>query len=440
MITNVRNRGRMEFRTAEWGSSAIPMPGFGQALYSGVNFTPDKALGLAAVGGAVRLIAMLIASMDLCVFSGTGADKRSTEDSWQDKLLDNPSPDQSQFDLLSDIATGPETFGNSLVLKVKGLLNRRVVALIPLDMNYASITRDRVTKEKVFKVTVDGETNQYSTSEVLHFRGWTVPGKVSGYSPLQLHRQALGNGLALEEFEGRFFANNTSPGGAIVVPGAVKRARAMEMLDVWEATHGGLMNQHRPAMLTNGATWQSIGVSLKDAEFVESQRYGVEQVARIYGIAPELLGHPLAKPEATEQIGLRLLNFTIMPRLRRIEQAFLCDPDLFGTQDPYPEFVTDAMLRLDAATEAQVQLQQTQSGLRLVDELRAEDGLGPLPPVPKDWTQEPGKIPQVTPVGGAPNPTGDTSQTSPNGNAVSGTVPVPKRTLEKAIEALSGSN
>lgn len=431
MIANVRNRGRVEFRTAEWGSSAIPMPGFGQALYSGVNFTPDKALGLAAVGGAVRLISLLIASMDLCVFTGTGANKRNTEDSWQDKLLDNPSPDESQFDLLSDISTGLETIGNSLVLKVKGMLNRRVVALMPLDMNYVSIKRDRVTKEKQFQVTVDGVTDTYSTSEILHFRGWTLPGKVSGYSPLQLHRQALGNGIALEEFEGRFFANNTSPGGAIVVPGAVKSARAREMLDIWEATHGGLMNQHRPAMLTNGATWQSIGVSLKDAEFVESQRYGVEQVARIWGIAPELLGHPLAKPEATEQIALRLLNFTIMPRLVRIEQTFMCDQDLFGSSDPYPQFVTDNMLRLDAATEAAVQLQQVQSGLRLVDELRAADGLGPLPPVPEDWTKEPGKIPQVTPVGGAPNPEGSTA--APVGDPTSGVVPVPKRTRAFAV-------
>jgi HK97 family phage portal protein len=432
VIVSVRNRGNVEMRTVEWGSSAIPMPGWGANVYSGAGYTTEKALGLSAVGSAVRLIALVIASMDLCVFTGTGADKRAAESSWQDKLLDNPSPDQSQFDLLSDIATGPETFGNSLVLKVKGLLNRRVVALVPLDMNYASIKRDPRTKEKVFQVTVEGETSTYSPSEILHFRGWTIPGKVSGYSPLTLHRQALGNAVALEEFEGRFFSNDASPGGALKIPGNVKTSRAMEILDVWEATHRGLGNAHRPALLANGAEWVATGVNLQDAQFIESQRYGVEQVARIWGIAPEMLGHPLTKPEATEQLGLRLLNFTILPRLRRIEQTFACDPDMFGTDSVYPEFVTDDLLRTDALTSANVEHMQIQDGTKLVDEIRAEHGDSPLPPVPSDWTKEPGKVPQITPVGGAPNPTATTNGTAPPANPVSGTVPVPKSLVPTA--------
>jgi HK97 family phage portal protein len=415
VIVNARNRGRVELRTTEFGSSAIPPPGFGQALYSGVTYTTDKALGLSAVGSAVRLIAQLIASMDLCVFAGRGADKRSAEQSWQDKLLDDPNPDQSQFDLLSDIATGPETQGNSLVLKVKHLVSRRVVALVPIDMSYASIRRDRTTKEKIIEVIVDGQMQRYSPSEVLHFRGWTIPGKVSGYSPLQLHRQALGNAIALEEFEGRFFLNDTSPGGAIKVPGNLNRVRALEVLDIWEATHGGLANAHRPAMLTNGAEWQQIGINLQDAQFIESQDYGVAQVGRIWGVPPEFLGGQLQARETTEQLGLRLLNFTIMPKLRRIEQTFACDPDLFAGDDPYPEFVTSDMLRTDALTRAQVSHYQIQDGTRLVDEERAADGLGPLPPVPKDWTKEPGKVPQITPVGGAPNPTANTNGKAPAG-------------------------
>ena len=427
MIVNARNRGKVELRTVEWGSSAIPMPNYGAGIYSGVRVDTERTLGLSAVGAAVRLIALLIASMDLRVFTGSGADKRATETAWQDKLLADPNPEQSQFDLLSDIVTGPETQGNALVLKVKHLITGRPVALIPLDMSYASIRRDRDTKEKIIEIIVDGQMQRYSPSEVLHFRGWTVAGKVSGYSPIQLHRQALGTALALEEFEGRFFAQSAQPPGAIKVPGNVKRARALEILDVWEATHGGLQNAHRPGMLTNGAEWQSIGINLQDAQFIQAKAYGVQQVAQIWGIPPELLGQVLSRPEPTEQIGLRLLNFSIMPRLRRIERTFGNDPDLFG-DGTYPEFVTDAILRLDAVSAAQVQVDQVQAGLRLVDELRAQDGLSPLPPVPADWTQEPGKVPQITPVGGAPNPTADTGA-SLNGKNPASSEPAPARTL-----------
>jgi HK97 family phage portal protein len=427
----VDSRGRTEIRTAEFGSSAIPLPGYGLSVTSGVNYTPERALGLSAVGAAVRLIATMLASLDLCIFTGLGADKRASETSWQDVLLDNPSPDQTQFDLLSDVATGVEASGNSVVLKVFGQ-SRKVLALIPLDTDYLKIFRDPVTKEKVIEITSQGRTQRLSNSEVIHFRGWTAPGQVAGVSPIALHRQALGNAVALEEFEGRFYRQNGSPGGAIKVPGALKTARALEIRDTWDATHAGVANSHRTGVLTNGAEWQQIGISLQDAQFVESQRYGVEQVARIYGIAPEMLGHPLTKPEANEQLALRFLTFTLLSRMRRIEQTFAADPDLFLGLPQYPEFVIDDLLRTDAATQATVEHMQIQDGTKLVDEIRAEHGDPPLPPVPDDWTQAPGKVPQITPVGGAPNPAASTddSATSATGSAnPAGTVPVPKSSL-----------
>jgi hypothetical protein len=81
------------------------------------------------------------------------------------------------------------------------------------------------------------------------------------------------------------------------------------------------------------------------------------------------------------------------------------------------------LLKLDPKVKADVQHQQVQDGLRLVDELRALDGYGPLPPIPDDWAKEPGKVPQITPVGGAPNPVAHTTPPAPPAPPTEGTPP-----------------
>jgi hypothetical protein len=90
--------------------------------------------------------------------------------------------------------------------------------------------------------------------------------------------------------------------------------------------------------------------------------------------------------------------------LRRIELALAADLDLFANTDVYPQFTTDDLLRADALTQAQVEHYQIQDGSLLPDEARAKRGQTPLPPIPEDPSQTPGMVPQVTPVGGAPNP------------------------------------
>ena len=99
----------------------------------------------------------------------------------------------------------------------------------------------------------------------------------------------------------------------------------------------------------------------------------------------------------TEEDSLRFINFALLPRLRRIERAFAADADLYPEDSAlYPEFHLDEFLRADAGTRAEIQHKQLQTGVLLVDEARADMGLPPLP-------DGMGQIPQITPVGGAPN-------------------------------------
>jgi HK97 family phage portal protein len=209
---------------------------------------------------------------------------------------------------------------------------------------------------------------------------------------------------ARQQYSARFYGQGMGKKTAIELPEAPDKEEAKMMLETIKANHTGIQNAWVPMMLTNGATIKDVGMSLEDAQFVEAGKLDLVQVANIYRIPPSLLGAeaPSANPEHDS---IRFLTFGLMPRLRRIELALRSDPDLFPDRNIYPEFETKALLRPDALTRAQVLHYEIQDGRTLVDEARAEDGKAPLPPMADDWTQEPGKVPQITPVGGAPNPT-----------------------------------
>ena len=194
------------------------------------------------------------------------------------------------------------------------------------------------------------------------------------------------------------------------------KEQARQFMDIWRANHTGLENAHLPA-LVNGKV-VDIGVSLEDAQYAESEKLNLVQAAHIHRIPPKFL---TGEGDLNEWDFIALLQSCIAPRLARIEAALHSDPDLFPSRALYPEFDESKLIRTDAKTKAEVHHRQVQSGLRLVDELRAEDGLGPLPPIPDDPTQTPGLVPQLTPVGGAPNP-----NTQPQQNGFERTMEPPR--------------
>ncbi len=400
MIAKVRGaNARLEF-----GSSAIPPPGTGTGLvsYTGRYVNTDQMFGLPAVMAAIRLVSETVASFELKVYRGKHAAKTEATGTWQWKLFQQPNSEQSVFDWLVDVSAGPEGFGNSFVRKIKA--KGRVTELVPIDPDYVRVRRDKSTGEKVFDVRMgssDTSTRTLTAQDILHIRGYTPrAGSVSGLSPIQVFRNPLGMASSLEEYAGRFFRNDATPNGAIQVPGPLTKTQAVEMLDHWADRHGGLQNKHKPALLYNNATWQPIGVNMADAQWVLASQHSVEDVARMFRIPAIFLEGGMrqaGKGATSEDEAIKLLVFSILPRVRRIEQAFRADPDLFGQTDLYPEFNTDPMLRADAVSQATVDKEAIQSGWKVPDEVRADHGLPPLP----DGL---GQIPQLTPVGGAVNP------------------------------------
>lgn len=389
--------GNREVR-AEFGSSAIPAWSrySGMLSHSNKLVTVDEASGLPAVGSAIRLISETTAMLPLLVYRGR-LDKKKLAKGWQYSLVhDRPNQDQSAFDFWQDVSATVESTGNAFIRKVKlGPNAPRVEEMYLMDQAQVRAVRDDAGR-KVFEIWNGGRKDILTSSEVLHVRGFTIRGGDMGITAIQLHRHFLGSALSLDEYEGRFFANDASPGVVIQVEGPPNREQAERIQGYWEATHGGTGNAHKPALLFGNAKLNTYGISLKDAQFVESQRFGVEQVARIFRVPKSMLELE-SSTQVPEQEMIRFLNLGLQPRLTRITSALAADPDFFGTDDPYPEFDTQALLRTDVRTMWEAWHHGIQTGVLIPDEIRAELGRPPLP----DGL---GQIPQVTPVGGAPNP------------------------------------
>lgn len=414
MLLRTRS-GEQEVRGNPFASAdRIPAWSGAFSQWSGTHVALENVAGLPAVGAAIRLIAETIAMIPLQVYEGDLLERAKARDSWQWGLLhDAPNTDDSAFNLMQDIATSIETTGDAFVFKLK-MSADRVEQLIVLDPNLVEVRRNNANR-KVFDVTIGpdrtgaGRTETFTSATILHIRGWSLtPGADTGTSPIALHREALGSQLALHQFEGRFFRNNARPGGVIEVPGDVTPDKLNKAREIWEESHRGPENINRIGVLAFGAKYRDVGLSLKDAQFVEAKGFSVEEIARMFRVDPALLGEVVEgqRPQVSELFD-RFLKLDLAPRLRRIEMALASDPDLFPSDgDLFPEFLTDAVLRPDAKTRYEAYRLARQGGWLAPNEIREKENLPP-----KDGGDEI----QQTPVGGAPNEGGNSSEGQQDG-------------------------
>jgi HK97 family phage portal protein len=378
----------------------IPLPGSNYATWTGMYLRDDQAAGLPAVGAAVRLISESVASLPCLVYEGSGPDRRKANTTPQWELLhERPSIDSTPFDLFSDIAACVETRGNAFLQKVRDARGR-VVELIVIDPDAVRVYRSAETREKTFDIQAgeDRYTGLTST-DILHVRGMTLRGGIRGISPIELHRNSIAMSYAVQEYVGRYFQNDASPGLVIKVPGTLSNQQARQILEVFAANHSGLGNAHKPGILAGGADLEQVRVNLSDTTAIEAQRFGVFEVARMFNVPPTLLGAFDSTFRATADEAAAFLKFCLGPRLRRIESALRADPDLFGGTDLYPEFKVDALLRSDTAERYTAYKVAREAGWLSANEVRELEN---YPAVPD------GDNVQQTPVGGAPNPTPET--------------------------------
>lgn len=341
----------------------------------GAGITVERALSLAPVWAASRLIADSVASLPLQAYRDLGDGTRVKVK--LPSLLRQPAARGTLYDWLYSMSVGVALQGNAYgyVVTRDGFGYPTGIEWLDHGCVYVDDGTDRRSGDpRPYRVGYYYEGRELNPEDVFHVRGFVLPGQVKGLSPVGYFATMIGAGVAAEKYGADWFDNGGIP------PGTFKNSR--QTVDPAQADEitGRLVNKIRSRKpLVYGADWDYSALSLppKEVQFIESMQLTATQIAAIYGIPPERIGGARGDSltyTTQEQDQVHFVSTSLRPWLVRFEQALSALlPDRV-----YVKFNVDAMLRTDALTRRQIYKIDREIGLRPVNELRALEELAPV--------------------------------------------------------------
>jgi HK97 family phage portal protein len=253
----------------------------------------------------------------------------------------------------------------------------RVLALYPLMPD--KMTVDRASNGELFyKYQSDRGEVVMCKEMVLHIPGLGFDGLI-GYSPIAMAKNAIGMAIATEEYGSKFFSNGANPGGVLEHPGVVKDPKRVR--ESWNAVYQGSSNAHRIAVLEEGMRFTSIGIPPEQAQFLETRKFQINEIARIFRIPPHMIGD-LEKSSFSniEQQSLEFVKYTLDPWVIRWEQsmqkALLSETE---KSQYFIRFSVDGLLRGDYASRMAGYATGRQNGWLSTNDIRELENLNRLP-------------------------------------------------------------
>lgn len=353
----------------------------GPPASSGVRVDANTAMTSTAVFACVRILAETIASLPLLVYRRLeeGGKERDPDHPLYALLHDLPNPMMTSLELRENMVGHVCLWGNAYC-EIEQNGAGRPIALWPMRPDTAQVLEQNGKRWYLF--TVAGEQRRLPQEDVWHVRGFGTQGH-TGMSVVAQAREAIGLTLATERYGATFFGNDSRPGGVLKHPGKLTPNAAQNLKQSWEQAHQGLEQRHRVAVLEEGMEWQQIGIPPEDAQFLETRRFQVAEIARWFRVPPHLVGdveRSTSWGTGIEQQSIGFVVYTLRPWLVRFEQAIKRDL-LTATQRErwFAEFLVDGLLRGDALTRARALAVQRQNGIINADEWREIENMNPLP-------------------------------------------------------------
>ena len=341
---------------------------------TGVQVSEDNALTFSAVYAAVRIISETIASIHLNVYQADGETRvKAVGHPVQDLLAKAPNSVSSTFTFREAMASNLVLHGNAYA-KIEMNAAGRPTALIPL--NPMKVEVKVVEGEKVY---VFDEKHTYLDYEILHFVGLSFNGLV-GKSPLAMAREAVAIGLAAQEYGARFYSNGANAGGVITAPGRLNSEVVKRLRESWNRAQSGLGSSHSTAILEEGMKYEKIGLDPEAAQFLQSRKFQVNEIARIFRIPPSYLAdlENSSTRANTEQQAIQFVRDCITPYVRRMEVEL--NRKLFREDEPnlYAYFTMEGLMRGDQKARYEAYATARQWGWLSVNDIRDLENLNPV--------------------------------------------------------------
>ena len=353
---------------------------------SGKNVNERSAMQMTAVYACVRILSESIAGLPVHLYQyvDSGSKQKALEHPLYRLLHDEPNPEMTSFVFRETLMTHLLLWGNAyaqIIRNGKG----QVVALYPLMPNRMSVDRDdkghlfyQYQMQDSDAPTAKSGTVILKPTDVLHVPGLGFDGLV-GYSPIAMAKNAIGLSIATEEYGAKFFANGATPSGILEYPGTVKNPEAIR--ESWNAGFGGSSNAHKVAVLEEGMKYTPIAISPNEAQFLETRKFQIDEIARIFRVPPHMVGD-LEKSSFSniEQQSLEFVKYTLEPWIVRWEQS-LNRVLLTETEKAayFVKFNVDGLLRGDYQSRMNGYATARQNGWMSANDIRELENLDLIP-------------------------------------------------------------
>lgn len=353
---------------------------------AGKNVNERSAMQMTAVYSCVRILAEAVAGLPLHLYryKEDGGKERAIDNNLYHLLHDEPNKEMSSFIFRETLMTHLLLWGNAyaqIIRNGKG----EVVALYPLMPNKMQVDRDEngelyyiYTRSSEEAKTMEGATVYLTPRDVLHIPGLGFDGLV-GYSPIAMAKNAIGLAIATEEYGAKFFANGAAPSGVLEHPGTIKDPSRLR--ENWNSTFGGSANSGKVAVLEEGMKYTPISISPEQAQFLETRKFQIDEIARIFRVPPHMVGD-LEKSSFSniEQQSLEFVKYTLDPWVIRWEQSL--SRSLLSEDEKrkyFFKFNLEGLLRGDYESRMSGYATARQNGWMSANDIRELENLDKIP-------------------------------------------------------------
>jgi len=361
----------------QWSKGDNP----GGNTFAGRQVTQETATSLIAVHACVTLISDAIGTLPLDAFDRPDRGRHLQDP--QPRWINDPNPEMDGLGFVEALVTSMLLDGNAYIEVVLDRIGR-LVELWPLNPRAVTAVR-RVPNGKVFDVQMDNGRlvigapayRRGGTGGVLHIPAYRAAGKLKGASPIARAAQAIGLGLVTEEYGARFFGQGSHPGGIIELPGKASPDVVERLKDNWEAHHSKPGKFHRPGVLSDGAKWHQLSIAPNEAQFLETRRFQLNEIARLYRVPPHLIAdvdRSTSWGTGIEEQAIGFVVYTLRPWIVRLERAL---SELVPGAG-YVRFNVEGLLRGNTKSRFDAYAVARQWGWLSVNDIRDLEDLDPV--------------------------------------------------------------
>jgi HK97 family phage portal protein len=367
-LSNNKQEDRAISFQSIWGSG----DSFAFTTESGANIDEVTSMHINAFYACVLLISDTISTLPVDSFRRIDGNRVPYRP--QPAWIQRPDIDLLRTEHYQQVLISLLLDGNAFV-RIYRDQSGQVANLVAIDPNRVQVTRTPVTRELIYIID---DNNQYPVlaRDMLHMTEMRKAGQLRGISRVTELKDNLGLASALQSFAARFFGQGATTSGVIETPMGLNREQAKELVEGFDTRHKGYKKAHKTGILTGGAKFVRTGVNPDEAQMLDSQKFAVEQIARIFRVPPPMIGITSAgmSYNSVEQQNINFVTHTLRPYIAKMEDAY----STLLPEGAFIRFNVDGLLRGDFATRMNGYSIGSQAGFLSVNDIRGFEDLQPV--------------------------------------------------------------